>query len=78
MTTMHRALVKAARAYGEALRRQHKASAAMYRARKNKPSQRREREHDEACVELDYAEHDLLVAAAMLAGFSRRSARRSV
>ncbi|HSX23212.1 MAG TPA: hypothetical protein VLE97_10615 [Gaiellaceae bacterium] len=71
-------LVQAARAYGEALKRQHRASAAMHRARFSATASLRERDHDAACVALDQAEHDLLVTAAMLSGFSRRNARRSV
>ena len=71
-------LAHAARAYGQALKLQHKASAAMHRARQKSTADLREREHAAACAALDRAEHDLLVLAAVLAGFSRRSARRSV
>lgn len=72
------ALVQAAHAYGQALKLQHKASAAMHRARQKLTADLREREHDDACDALDRAEHELLVSAAVLAGFPRRSARRSV
>jgi hypothetical protein len=75
---MRSALEKAARAYGDALKAQHKASAAMHRARNKPTAEAREQDHDAACIVLDRAQHDLLVCAAMLAGFSRRGARRSV
>jgi len=76
-------LVQAARAYGLALQRQHEASAAMNRAiarRKSVDATVRafEAAHDGACDALGAAEHELLICAAIVAGWSRRSARRSV
>ena len=71
-------VMRAARVYGKALKDQHRASAAMHRARMKPTAKAREQEHDAACASLDRAQHELLVAAAVLSGFSRRSAERSV
>jgi hypothetical protein len=76
-------LVRAARDYAAALSRQHEASAAMNRAISRRPTVDKvvlafERRHDVACDVLGAAEHELLVCAAVVGGWSRRSARRSV
>lgn len=76
-------LVQAARAYGLALKRQHAASATMTRAQTRRKRvdaivRAYEAAHDAACDALGAAEHELLVCAAIVGGWTRKSARRSV
>ena len=72
-------LVEAARTYGRALKRQHNASAALHRAlSQGKEAKRLDRTHGAACDALGAAEHALLVCAAVVGGWSRKSAETSV
>lgn len=81
-------LVEAATNYAYALRRQHAASAKMRRAessswqlkeaRASKNLDALNQAHGEACDALGVAEHELLVCAAVVGGWSRKSAKRSV
>jgi len=76
-------LVEATRSYGLALKDQHRASAAMHRAISRQKTidavvLTAERKHDAACDALGAAEHYLLICAAVVGGWSRKRARRSV
>jgi hypothetical protein len=76
-------LVQAARAYGLALKRQHAASAAMTRAQTRRKRVDAtvlafEAAHNAACDALGAAEHELLICAAIVGDWTRKSARRSV
>ena len=72
-------LIKAAHDYARALKRQHKASAALHRALSlGKDGEALDRKHGAACDALDAAEHALLVCAAVVGGWSRKSAEKSV
>lgn len=72
-------LIKAARDYGRALKRQHAASAALNRAlSQRKGAKRLDRAHDRACDALNAAEHTVLVCAAVVGGWSHTDAEQSV
>ena len=74
-------LVDVARAYARALKRQHKASAALDRALSQGDDDGAEvldQKHGAACDALDKAEHMLLVCAAVVGGWSRKEAETSV
>lgn len=74
-------LVDVARSYARALKRQHKASAALHRALtrgKDGAAEVLDRKHGAACDALDKAEHTLLVCAAVVGGWSRKEAETSV
>lgn len=72
-------LIEAARDYARALKRQHKASAALHRALTlGKDGEVLDRKHGAACDALDAAEHALLVCAAVVGGWSRKGAENSV
>ena len=72
-------LIEAARTYARALKRQHKASAALHRAvSRGKDGGVLDLKHSEACDALDVAEHALLVSAAVVGGWSRKGAEKSV
>ena len=72
-------LIEAARDYGRALKRQHKASTALHRAHtRGKDAEALDQKHGAACDTLDAAEHTLLVCAAVVGGWSRKGAEKSV
>ena len=72
-------LVEAARTYGHALKRQHDTSAALHRAlSQGKDAEGLDRTHGAACDALDATEHELLVCAAVVGGWSRKGAEKSV
>ena len=72
-------LIEAARDYARALKRQHKASAALHRALSlGKDGEALDQKHGAACDALDRAEHALLVCAAVAGGWSRKGAEKSV
>ena len=72
-------LIEAARTYARALKRQHKASAALHRAQtRGDDDEALDRKHGAACDALDKAEHMLLVCAAVVGGWSRKGADKSV
>ena len=72
-------LIEAARSYARALKRQHKASAALHRALAlGKDAAALDRKHGAACDALDATEHELLVCAAVVGGWPRESAETSV
>ena len=73
------ALIKAARDYGEALRRQHVASENLHQAAvAGNPIKAFDRAHDKACDALGKAEHELLIAGAIVGGWTREDAEGSV
>ena len=81
LKTPSTALVDVARRYARALKRQHKASAALHHARSQGDDDAAEvldRKHGAACDALDKAEHAVLVYAAVVGGWSRKEAETSV
>lgn len=72
-------LTKAASRYGEELRRQDVLSTALHRAEKRgEDTTALDRDHSTACDAVGAAEHELLVCAAIVGGWSRKSAEKSV
>ena len=72
-------LIKAARAYGQALRRQHVASENLHEAAvAGNPIKALDRTHGKACDALGAAEHEVLIAAAIIDGWTREDAEGAV
>ena len=73
------ALVKAARAYGEALRRQNDASEEMHQAAVDgKPIKALDRAHGKACDAVGAAQQEVLILAAIVGGWTREDAEGAV
>lgn len=74
-----KALVKAALAYGAALRRQSTASEEMHQAAvAGKPIKALDRAHDKACDAVGAAQQEVLILAAIVGGWTREDAEGSV
>jgi hypothetical protein len=72
-------LIKAAHDYGEALRRQHVASEDLHQAAvAGNPIKGLDRAHDKACDAVGVAQHEVLIAAAIVGGWTREDAEGSV
>jgi hypothetical protein len=72
-------LIEAVRVYARALKRQHKASTELHRAlSRGKDGEALDLKHGAACDARDVAEHALLVCAAIVGGWSRKGAEKSV
>jgi len=72
-------LVKAAHAYGEALRKQNAASEALHAAAvAGNPIKALDRAHGKACDALGKAEHEVLILAAIVGGWTREDAEGAV
>lgn len=77
--TADTALVKAARAYGKALRAQHVASENLHEAAvAGNPIKALDRAHGKACDALGAAEHEVLILAAIVGGWTREDAEGAV
>ena len=74
-----KALVKAARAYGKALRAQHVASENLHAAAvAGNPIKALDRAHDKACDAVGIAQHEVLILAAIVGGWTREDAEGMV
>lgn len=72
-------LAKAATNYGEALRRQATLSTALHLAySRGEDATALDRDHSAACDEVGTTEHELLVCAAVVGGWTRKAAEKSV
>ena len=72
-------LVKAARAYGKALRAQHAASENLHAAAvAGNPIKALDREHNKACEAVGATQHEVLILAAIVGGWTREDAEAAV
>ena len=72
-------LIKAARAYGKALRAQHVASQNLHEAAvAGNPIKALDRTHDRACEAVGATQQEVLILAAIVGGWTREDAEGAV